>query len=37
MLCDFASVAVGLYCSGTRVVTMAPVSFTISSNGCETV
>ena len=33
----FASTAVGLYCSGTNVVTIAPVSFTMSSNGLETV
>lgn len=33
----FASTAMGLYCSGTNVVTIAPVSFTMSSNGLETV
>lgn len=33
----FASTAVGLYCSGTNVVMIAPVSFTMSSNGLETV
>ena len=37
MLWVFASTAVGLYCSGTRVVTMFPVSFTMSSIGLETV